>query len=345
MRASGDPLLKTVGLKVEYSTRHGTVRAVRGVDIELQSGHRLGLVGESGSGKSTTAWALLRLVNWPGRIVGGQVLFRGEDLLAKTERQLRRIRGADISLITQSARAGLNPLVKIGVQISNVYRAHRTVTRAETRHHVIDMLARVALADPERVCDSYPHELSGGMAQRVIIALALICSPELIIADEPTTGLDLTIQAQILDLIKDTVSRNGMSAIIVTHDLGIVARYCESVAVMYGGELLEVGAVTSFFQGPVHPYGIALLASSSLSHSSTRARAAKPFVRDSAADGCAYYGVCPLARPVCQSERPTLARVHGDHLVRCHRSSELLDLTAAERLALVDDAGRIVRGA
>jgi peptide/nickel transport system ATP-binding protein len=183
------------------------------------------------------------------------------------------------------------------------------------------------------------------MAQRVIIALALICSPQLVIADEPTTGLDLTIQAQILDLIKDTVSRNGMSAIIVTHDLGIVARYCESVAVMYGGELVEVGPVSSFFQGPTHPYSLALLKSSSLNHAGARLRIMKPSTRNSTNDGCVYHGVCPLAQPICRSMRPTLNRVLGDHLVRCHRASELLDVPNTARSAFVDDASRNIGGA
>ena len=307
---------------VDYATQRGTVRAVNGVDLALQQGHTLGLVGESGSGKSTMAWAILRLVPWPGQILAGQILFRGEDLLAKSEAELRQIRGARIALIGQSARAGLSPLVRIGTQIENVYRAHRNVPAKQARHHVLDMLSTVALADPERIAGSYLHELSGGMAQRVIIAMALICSPEIVIADEPTTALDLTVQAQILDLIRDIVTRRHMSTIIVAHDLAIIAQYCQSVAVMYKGQLLETGPVKRFFKGPVHPYSTALL--SSASYASKLVRVTKARVSPPSPTGCSYQNSCPLVQPICRTIGPTLRKVQDDYQVRCHRADELL---------------------
>jgi oligopeptide/dipeptide ABC transporter ATP-binding protein len=334
LRLDQEPLLQTKNLRVDYPTRHGTVRAVNGIDLQLHRSQRLGLVGESGSGKSTMGWALLRSVPWPGRILGDQIVFRGENLLDKTEREMRRIRGSDIALITQSARVGLNPLVKVGKQIRNVYMAHRNASGREARRHVVDMLATVALADPERVADSYLHELSGGMAQRVVIAMALICSPEIIIADEPTTGLDVTVQAQILDLLKDIVDRGSMATIVVTHDLSIIAQYCQTIAVMYAGELIETGPVTNFFEGPVHPYSAALLASSSYDRLDTRHRV-KAFAQSPSEQGCAYNRVCPLSLSVCKNTRPTLDNVKDNYFVRCHRAPELLALHNQERAKFI----------
>jgi peptide/nickel transport system ATP-binding protein len=332
-----DPILRCSSLRIDYAAPRGTVRAVNGLDLALQEGCTLGLVGESGSGKSTLAWGILRLVPWPGRILGGQILFRGEDLLAKSETEMRQIRGRKIALITQSARAGLSPLVRIGTQIANVYRAHHNVPAKQARRHVIDMLSAVTLGDPERIAESYLHELSGGMAQRVIIAMALICSPEIVIADEPTTALDLTVQTQILDLIRDIVARRGMSTIIVTHDLAIVAQYCQSLAVMYNGQLLESGPVQRFFKGPVHPYSAALLASASYTSKLVR-RATGP-VAPTPVRGCSYQNNCPLAQPACRTTDPALRTLQDDYYVRCHRAEELMDSANQSKEPSVQSTG------
>lgn len=315
-------ILHCSNLRIDYAAPRGTVRAVDGVDLSLQQGQTLGLVGESGSGKSTLAWAMLRLVPWPGRILGDRILFRGENLLDKSESEMRSIRGAKIALIAQSARAGLSPLVRIGTQVENVYRAHHRLPAQQVQRQVLDMLSMVALGDPERVAGSYLHELSGGMAQRVIIAMALICSPEIVIADEPTTALDLTVQAQILDLIRDIVTHRRMSTIIVTHDLAIVAQYCESVAVMYRGQILETGPVHRFFKAPVHPYSAALLASAS--YGSKVVGTAKTSAAVAQSTGCRYQHTCPLAQPICRATAPDLRKVEDQYYVRCHRAEELL---------------------
>jgi ABC-type dipeptide/oligopeptide/nickel transport system ATPase component len=261
---TANPVLTVKGLEVCYYLRRGVVRAVRGVDFTLEKQEMFGLVGESGSGKSTIAWAIMNLVRWPGRIVKGEILYHERNLLKKGDKELRSIRGSEISIITQSTRGGLNPLLTIGAQIKNVYQAHARVSDRTARHRTVEMLNMMFLPDPERVARCYPHEISGGMAQRVVIAMALICSPKIVICDEPTTGLDLTVQIQILDLIKSLVQRFDTSTLIVSHDLGVVAQYCQRIGVLKDGELLEISTVEDFFNGPSHPYSIALLEAVSL---------------------------------------------------------------------------------
>jgi oligopeptide/dipeptide ABC transporter ATP-binding protein len=325
-RSPSAPVLAVSDLRVEYTTRHGRVQAVNGVELALSRGERLGLVGESGSGKSTTGWALLRLVPWPGRIVGGRVLYGGEDLLAKSERDMRRIRGAEIAMVIQGVRTGLNPLVPVGHQVKNVYRAHADVSERDAWARALEVLASVALPDPERVARSYPHELSGGMVQRVIIATALVCGPKVLIADEPTTGLDVTVQAQILDLLRDIAERQSTSTMIVTHDLGVVAQYCDRVAVLYAGRVIEQGPVIEFLRRPVHPYSIALREASSYDRVSRRARpAAGSRAAAVTGEGCAYRLRCPVALPECGRTLPPLAEVAPGRLVRCFRGAELVE--------------------
>jgi ABC-type dipeptide/oligopeptide/nickel transport system ATPase component len=253
-------MLDVSNLRVTYESKMGAVEALRGVDVQLAPREIVGIVGESGSGKSTLAWSILGLVPRPGRIVGGTISLFGRDLTRCGERELREIRGRDISLVAQAARSGLNPLFTVGTQIANVYRAHSTVSKATAHARMLEMLAAVSLADPERIARSYPHEISGGMAQRAMIAMALICSPKVLIADEPTTGLDSTVQVQILDLIARLARDSGTATMLVTHDLSVVAQYCDRAVVLRYGMLVETNTVRDFFRAPKEEYSRELLA-------------------------------------------------------------------------------------
>lgn len=254
-------LLSVEDLRTYFFTHGGVHRALDGFSLRVGEGEIVGLLGESGSGKSTAAWSIVNLVRPPGRIVGGRVIFRGRDLLALPEPALREIRGREISLIVSNPRAQLNPLVPVGRQIMQVYRDHHGGSEAQARAHMIEMLQAVDMPDPERRANAYPHELSGGMAQRVLIAMALICGPRLVIADDATNGLDVTVQAQTLDLMQELVRRSGTSVLMITHDLGIVAQYCQQVAVLHRGQVVETAAIDAFFRQPRHPYSRELLAS------------------------------------------------------------------------------------
>jgi ABC-type dipeptide/oligopeptide/nickel transport system ATPase component len=256
------PILEASHLNVVYPLPGGEVPAV--VDFSIEIGRRefVGLVGESGSGKSTAALALMGLVRAPGRIVSGEVRFQGESVLTKTDDELRSIRGSAIGLIVQNSRAALNPLVRVGDQIANVYRAHHEDSKAHAVQRAVDSLAAVGIPDPARRANAYPHQLSGGMAQRVLIAMATVNEPKLLIADEPTTGLDVTVQAQFLDTLQSKVRDSGSAVVFVTHDLGIVAHYCDRVAVMYRGQVIEEATVDDLFARPKHAYTQRLIASS-----------------------------------------------------------------------------------
>jgi ABC-type dipeptide/oligopeptide/nickel transport system ATPase component len=255
------PILEASDLDVVYPLPDGDVVAVKNFRLAIREGEFVGLVGESGSGKSTAALALMALVRAPGRIVRGKVCFKGENLLVKTDDQLRSIRGREIGLIVQQSRAALNPLVAVGDQIANVYRAHHDVSRKEARRLAVQSLKAIGIPDPQRRVASFPHQLSGGMAQRILIAMATINEPKLLIADEPTTGLDVTVQAQFLDTLHAKVADSGSAVLFVTHDLGIVAQYCDRVAVMYQGEVIEEADVAALFASPQHPYTQRLVAS------------------------------------------------------------------------------------
>lgn len=254
MAEAGAVLLEATGLQVEYPTEPAPIRAVRTFDLVIRERELVGLVGESGSGKSTAALALMGLVRPPGRVVAGSVRLRGTDLLGRTDAQLRTIRGREVGLITQDARGALNPLIRVGDQIVNVIRAHADVDKRTAQRRAVDALRAVGIPDPERRVRAYPHELSGGMAQRVLIAIATIHDPVLLIADEPTTGLDVTVQAQFLDTLQRRVQDTGSAVLFVTHDLGIVAQYCDRVAVMLEGEIVEQADVRTIFGSPSHPY-------------------------------------------------------------------------------------------
>jgi oligopeptide/dipeptide ABC transporter ATP-binding protein len=255
------PLLEVKGLRTSFFTRDGVVRAVDGIDFHVDRGEIMGLVGESGCGKSVTSLSILRLVAKPGRIEGGQILFDGQDLLKLKDNDMRKIRGDRISMIFQQPTSSLNPVWDVGRQITEVLRIHRGMKGKVAQSRAAELLKMVGIADPERRLKNFPHEMSGGMAQRVMIAMALACEPELLIADEPTTALDVTIQAQILDLMRNLRDETGTAIVLITHDLGVVAEMCDRVAVMYAGEIVEHTDVVSLFRNPMHPYTKGLIGS------------------------------------------------------------------------------------
>jgi oligopeptide/dipeptide ABC transporter ATP-binding protein len=255
------PLLEVRGLRTSFHTRDGVVRAVDGIDFHVDRGEIMGLVGESGCGKSVTSLSIMQLVARPGRIEAGEVMFDGQDLLKLPADAMRKVRGERISMIFQQPTSSLNPVWDVGRQIAEVLELHRGMKRGAARARAVELLRMVGIPDPERRLKNFPHEMSGGMAQRVMIAMALACEPELLIADEPTTALDVTIQAQILDLMRNLREETGTAIILITHDLGVVAEMCDRVAVMYAGEIVEHADVTTLFRKPRHPYTRGLIGS------------------------------------------------------------------------------------
>jgi len=258
---SGDRLLDVRGLRTSFHTTDGVVRAVDGIDFHVNRGEIMGLVGESGCGKSVTSLSIMRLVASPGRIEAGEVIFDGRDLLTLSQRQMRDLRGDAISMIFQQPTSSLNPVFDVGMQLGEMLEIHRAMKRKAARHRAAELLRMVGIPDPQRRLSAYPHALSGGMAQRVMIAMALACEPELLIADEPTTALDVTIQAQILDIMRSLQRETGTAIILITHDLGVVAEMCDRVAVMYAGEIVEQADTRSLFDDPKHPYTQGLIGS------------------------------------------------------------------------------------
>ncbi len=254
-------LLSVRDLKTSFFTHVGEVKAVRGISFDVNEGEVLGIVGESGSGKSVTSLSIMGLLQYPGRVVDGEILLNGEDILTYSKDQMRKVRGKEIAMIFQDPMTSLNPVYTIGNQVMEMILEHEKMTKREARARAIEMLKLVGIPAAEKRIDSYPHEFSGGMRQRVMIALALSCNPKLLIADEPTTALDVTIQAQILNLIKKLNKQFGMTTMLITHDLGVVATVCDKVAVMYGGLIMEYGTVDEIFYHPRHPYTMGLLGS------------------------------------------------------------------------------------
>ena len=254
-------LLSVRDLKTSFFTHVGEVKAVRGISFDVNEGEVLGIVGESGSGKSVTSLSIMGLLQYPGRVVDGEILLNGEDILTYSKYQMRKVRGKEIAMIFQDPMTSLNPVYTIGNQVMEMILEHEKMTKREARARAIEMLKLVGIPAAEKRIDSYPHEFSGGMRQRVMIALALSCNPKLLIADEPTTALDVTIQAQILSLIKSLNKQFGMTTMLITHDLGVVATVCDKVAVMYGGLIMEYGTVDEIFYHPRHPYTMGLLGS------------------------------------------------------------------------------------
>ena len=255
-------LLEIEDLQTHFFTSAGVVKAVDGVSYTVDEGETVAVVGESGCGKSVTAMSILRLIPWPpGKIIGGKINFDGQDLLQLSEEEMRNIRGRDIGMIFQEPMTSLNPVLTIGLQLTETLMAHTDITEKKARDRAIELLGLVGISEPERRLTQYPHHLSGGMRQRVVIAMALSCDPKLIIADEPTTALDVTIQAQILELMKDLTKSMGVAMIVITHNLGVVARYADRVNVMYAGRIIESGTARDIYYNPKHPYTLALLKS------------------------------------------------------------------------------------
>jgi oligopeptide/dipeptide ABC transporter ATP-binding protein len=296
-----------------------TVYALKGIDLRINPGEFIGLVGESGSGKTTLARAVMGLVPPPGRVERGRVLFNGCDLSRLDDDARRAVLGRELAMVIANPRAELNPVIPIGRQISNVAYYHLGMSRAETDRLALDMLRAVRIPDPERRFSAYPHELSGGMAQRIAIAMALICSPKLVISDDATSGLDVTVQAQVLDLLQKLVRENGAAALFITRDIAITAHFCSRIAIIYAGEIVELAETAAFFVRPTHPYSIMLLAA--FSHSpELRARWTRlPNDADTAtAVGCAFAPRCVRRRQRCVDEAPLLRQLPGGRSVRCH---------------------------
>ena len=314
------PLLEVDALSVAFETLAGTVRAVDRVSWRLEAGGTLVLVGESGCGKSVTALSILRLLAEPPARIGGAVRFRGDDLLRRSEREMRKIRGDRISMIFQEPMTSLNPVLTIGRQIAETIVLHQRVGMREALLRAVESLRLVQIAEPERRVGEYPHQLSGGMRQRVMIALALACNPEVLIADEPTTALDVTIQAQILALLGELQARLGMGIVLITHDLGVVAETCDRVVVMYAGRKVEEASTVDLFDRPLHPYTRALMASMPSLNANAARLAEIPGLVPAPRDlgrGCAFAPRCPLAMARCRGETPTLVD-HGEgHVVAC----------------------------
>lgn len=320
------PVLDITDLKVHFMTYEGVAKALNGVDLVINRAEIVGLVGETGSGKSVLASAILNAVRFPGRVVGGEVRIEGRDLLGLRDDELRAIRGAQVSLIGTNPRSKLNPLLRVGPQIADIIQAHEAVGRQAALTRAIELLATVGINDPQRRARAYPHELSGGMAQRVLIAMALAGSPRLLIADEATNGLDVTVQRQVLDLIRDKVRERQSSALIITHDLGIVAQYCQRAAIIYAGQIVEEAPVRELFRNPRHPYTISLLASARAASGQSARLAlvgARPDLRN-LPSGCLLNPRCPFAIDCCRAVAPAMRELIPGHLARCHRAEESL---------------------
>ncbi|HZZ74239.1 MAG TPA: ABC transporter ATP-binding protein [Pirellulales bacterium] len=325
------PLISVENLRTHFFTEAGVVKAVEDVSFKIEKGKTLGLVGESGCGKSVTAMSIMQLIAPPGRITGGRVVFQDNgmtrDLASMPEPELRKIRGAKIAMIFQEPMTSLNPVFTVGAQISEAVLLHQHVGKAEARQRAIDMLRRVKIPEPERRVDAYPHQFSGGMRQRVMIAMALSCNPQLLIADEPTTALDVTIQAQILDLLRELQQSLGMSILIITHDLGVIAEMADDVTVMYASKVVEHAPVKELFSNPMHPYTLGLF--------QARPEPGKPKSEKLTTiqgmvpsplrfpPGCKFHPRCPFEHePRCSTEEPQLRELRPGHFVSCHYAGE-----------------------
>jgi len=317
-----EPLLSVRNLKTYFFAKAGLVKAIDGIDFDLCRGETLALVGESGCGKSATALSLLRLVPEPGKIVEGSIHFNGQDLRQLHLTDMRKIRGNEIAMIFQEPMTSLNPVYRIGEQIGETLKLHRGLSTRRSREVSVELLQQVGIPDPEQRLRSYPHQLSGGMRQRVMIAMALSCSPDLLIADEPTTALDVTIQAQIMALLRQLQRQSGMSVLLITHDLGIVAEQADRVAVMYAGRIVESATVATLFANPQHPYTEGLL--HCLPRLGSDGWAVQPIpgqvpTGGAPAIGCAFRDRCPQVFAPCHKKMPPEIKTEEGHIVRCWR--------------------------
>ncbi len=323
-------LLEVRNLKTYFATRKGEVRSVDDVSFTVQLGETLSLVGESGCGKSVTALSIMRLLSSPGRIVGGEVLFEGRNLLKLSEKEMRAISGDDIAMIFQDPMTSLNPVLTVGEQIAEAIRLHRKVSKREAWSQAIEGMRDVAIPSPETRAKSYPHEMSGGMRQRVMIAMALACDPKLLIADEPTTALDVTIQAQILDLLKELREKRNLALLLITHDLGVVAETADRVAVMYAGKIVEEASVAELFSRPRHPYTEGLLRAVPRLDEKRQGRMLRLQTIEGTVPnplelppGCRFAPRCPYARDKCREGEIPLVNLGAEHLSRCVRVGEI----------------------
>ncbi len=322
MSFSKNDLLEVRGLKTYFETTDGSIPAVDGIDFTVQEGETVALVGESGCGKSVTALSIMRLISRHGHIRAGEILFQGKDLLKLSRREMCGVRGDAISMVFQEPMTSLNPVLTIGEQISEAIRLHNGLGAGEARERTIQMLKQVHIPEPDRRYKSFPHELSGGMRQRVMIAMALSCNPSLLIADEPTTALDVTIQAQILELLKELKHALGLSILLITHDLGVVAEIADRVVVMYVGRIVEEAQVKPLYACPKHPYSQGLLASiPSLTTSREQElhviRGSVPNLYQMLPPGCRFASRCPQAFNMCKQSEPELVLADKDHRSRC----------------------------
>ena len=313
-------LLSVRNLKTSFFTHVGEVQAVRGIDFDVNQGQVLGIVGESGSGKSVTSLSIMGLLQHPGRVVDGEILFQGEDILSYNKRQMRKVRGKEIAMVFQDPMTSLNPVYTVGNQIMEMILEHENMNRAQAKERAIEMLRLVGIPSPEKRIHNYPHEFSGGMRQRAMIAMALACSPKLLIADEPTTALDVTIQAQILNLIKELNHKLDMTTILITHDLGVVATLCDKVAVMYGGLIMEDASADDIFYHPQHPYTMGLIDSIPRVTGGEK-QGLKPIPGTppnliNPPKGCPFSARCPYCMNVCQEEMPPYF-TDGEHRTMC----------------------------
>jgi oligopeptide transport system ATP-binding protein len=332
INATGVPVLKVENLEAQFPTQRGTVKAVNGVSFSLNRGEVLGVVGESGSGKSVTALSVMRLLRLPGRITGGRVMFNGRDLLKLSERDIRAVRGAEIAMVFQDPMTSLNPVIKTGPQVAEPLWLHRLMRRRRANAQSADLLSTVDIPDPKKRADQYPHEFSGGMRQRAMIAMALSANPALLIADEPTTALDVTIQAQILDLLRDVNRRSGTAVILITHNFGVVAGMCDRILVMYAGRIVEEGPTAEVFAHPKHPYTWSLLRS--LPRLDRGNRQTLQAIHGSPPDlanlpaGCKFNPRCEFRVDRCLTDEPSLDAVSTGHMTRCWVTQAGMELTA-----------------
>ena len=325
-----EALLEVKNLRTSFFTEEGVVNAVDNVSFSVRRGEAVALVGESGCGKSVTAMSIMRLVAPPGKITGGKVRFKGTDLTALSERQMRDVRGNDIAMVFQEPMTSLNPVFKIGAQVAEAIRIHRKMPKKEAWKMAAEMLELVSIPDPVKRLDDYPHQLSGGMRQRVMIAMALSCDPELLIADEPTTALDVTIQAQIMELLAGLQKRLGLAVLLITHDLGVVAEFCERVIVMYTGRIVEEATVRDLFANPAHPYTRGLLKSlPSVTRAGGKQRL--PTIEgmvppiSALPPGCKFNPRCPDVMDICLGREPARMIVGPGHDARCYLHGDAAD--------------------
>ncbi len=325
-------ILDIKDLTTHFITYRGVVKAVENVAYDIRANEVVGVVGETGSGKSVTVMSVLRLIRPPGKIISGRVVFRGEDLMSLPEAEIRkRIRGREISMIFQKPMSSLNPVFTIDRQLTDVIRLHFGLDREQARQRALENLAAVSLPDPEEVLAKYPHELSGGMQQRVMIAMALACGSSLLIADEPTTALDVSVQLQILKLIKSIQRRTGFSVLLISHDLGVIASICDRINVMYAGHVLESGSKAALVESPQHPYSQKLIGSVPDFAPREKLAQFKGEIPDLlfAPEGCRFHPRCDRAEAVCRREVPELIEVAPDHKVACHLVTALKNKTTA----------------